>query len=85
MDWLESNPGLTRRQWLAGTAALGIASTLPALSAWAQSPEAWPNVTRLIASYVDARKVANMVVTLGTGCAAEGAGQEGQCRWTCTK
>jgi len=67
MDLRESNLGLTRRQWLAGSAALGAASALPA---WARTPEAWPNVTRLIASYVDARKVANMVVTLGIGEAA---------------
>src|SRR3990170_6343325 len=55
---------LTRRQWLGGAAALGASAALPA---WAQSPEAWPNVTRLISSYVDARKVANMVVALGFG------------------
>ena len=67
MDLLDSNPGLTRRQWLGGAAALGAASALPALPAWAQAPEAWPNVSRLIASYVDARKVANMVATLGFG------------------
>ena len=61
------NPGPTRRQWLGGAAALGAVGALPAVPAWAQAVEAWPNVTRLIASYVDARKVANMVVTLGFG------------------
>ena len=64
METLDRNFALTRRQWLGGAAALGTAAALPA---WAQGPEAWPNVTRLIASYVDARKVANMVVTLGIG------------------
>ena len=56
--------GLTRRQWLGGAAALTAAGALPA---WAQAPSAWPNVTRLVQSYVDARKVANMVATLGFG------------------
>src|SRR5690606_2391009 len=64
LDWKQ---GLTRRQWLGGAAALGARAALPAVPAWAQAPAAWPNVTRLIASYVDARKVANMVVTLGFG------------------
>ncbi len=70
MDLLELRSGVTRRQWLAGAAALGTASVVPALPAWAQAPAAWPNVTRLISSYVDARKVANMVVSLGFGQAA---------------
>jgi CubicO group peptidase (beta-lactamase class C family) len=61
------NTGLTRRQWLGGTAALGAGAALPALSAWAREPDAWPNVTRLIASYVDSRKVSGMVATLGLG------------------
>jgi CubicO group peptidase (beta-lactamase class C family) len=64
MEWLEADSGLTRRQWIGGAAALGAAAALPA---WAQSAEAWPNVTRLISSYVDSRKVANMVVALGFG------------------
>jgi CubicO group peptidase (beta-lactamase class C family) len=67
MDVRESNPGLTRRQWLAGSAMLGAASTLPALPAWAQPAEPWPSVGRLVTSYVDARKVANMVAALGRG------------------
>jgi len=58
------NASLTRRQWLGGAAALGAAAALPA---WAQSPAGWPGVTRLISSYVDSRKVANMVVALGFG------------------
>jgi CubicO group peptidase (beta-lactamase class C family) len=67
MDMLESNPGLTRRQWLAGTAVLGAAGTLPPLPAWARAPTAWPAVSRLVSSYVDARKVANMVAAVGQG------------------
>jgi CubicO group peptidase (beta-lactamase class C family) len=63
----ELNPRLTRRQWLGGAAACGAAAAVPTLPAAAQGPEAWPHVTRLIASYVDARKVANMVVSLGFG------------------
>lgn len=63
----ETNPGLTRRQWLAGTAALGAASALPAFPAWAQPAEAWPAVGRLVTSYVEARKVANMVAAVGHG------------------
>jgi CubicO group peptidase (beta-lactamase class C family) len=64
MEWLDWDGALTRRRWLGGAAALGAVAALPA---WAQSPEAWPNVTRLIRGYVDARKVANMVVALGFG------------------
>ena len=64
MKPLEWNAGLTRRQWLGGAAAAGACAALPA---WAQSPEAWPSVKRLIDGYVDARKVANMVVALGFG------------------
>jgi CubicO group peptidase (beta-lactamase class C family) len=64
MEWLDWDGGLTRRQWLGGAAALGAGAALPA---WAQSPEAWPNVTELISGYVDSRKVANMVVALGFG------------------
>jgi CubicO group peptidase (beta-lactamase class C family) len=64
MELLEARTGLTRREWLGGAALLGAAAAVPA---WAQSPEAWPSVARLIESYVDARKVANMVVTLGFG------------------
>ena len=67
MDLRESNPGLTRRQWLAGTAAIGAASALPALPAWAQEAEGWPGVARLVSSYVEARKVANMVAAVGRG------------------
>ena len=64
MEMLDWNGGLTRRQWLGGAAAAGAVAALPA---WAQSPEAWPNVTGLISRYVDSRKVANMVVALGFG------------------
>jgi CubicO group peptidase (beta-lactamase class C family) len=60
----EGNAGFTRRQWLGGAAALTASATLPA---FAQSSESWGNVARLVASYVDSRKVANMVVTLGFG------------------
>lgn len=60
----QSALGLTRRQWLGGAAALGASAALPA---WAQQPQAWPNITRLISSYVATGKVANMVVALGIG------------------
>ncbi|HEY6817624.1 MAG TPA: serine hydrolase domain-containing protein [Croceibacterium sp.] len=70
MDLHALNSRLTRRQWLGGAAAFGAAASLPVLPAWAQAPAAWSNVTRLISSYVDARKVANMVVALGIGQAA---------------
>ncbi len=63
----DARAGLTRRQWLGGAAALGAGALLPAIPSLAQEPEAWANVTRLISSYVDARKVANMVVSLGFG------------------
>ena len=58
---------LSRRQWLGGALALGAGAALPALPLRAQQPAAWANVARLIASYVDSRKVANMVVALGFG------------------
>ena len=58
---------LSRRQWLGGALALGAGAALPALPLRAQQPAAWANVVRLIASYVDSRKVANMVVALGFG------------------
>jgi CubicO group peptidase (beta-lactamase class C family) len=64
LDW---NPALNRRQWLGGAALLGAGSALPAFPAIAQAPSTWPAVTKLIRSYVDSRKVANMVVTLGFG------------------
>ncbi len=64
MEFDVANAGLTRRQWLGGAAALGAAAALPA---WAQSHAAWPSVTRLISNYVDSRKVANVVVSLGFG------------------
>jgi CubicO group peptidase (beta-lactamase class C family) len=63
-DW---NAMLTRRQWIGGAAALGAGAALGGLPALAQAPRQWPNVERLIAGYVDARRVANMVVTLGFG------------------
>jgi len=58
---------LTRRQWLGGAAALGASAALPAFPARTQPYPEWSNVSRLIQSYVDSRKVANMVVTLGFG------------------
>jgi CubicO group peptidase (beta-lactamase class C family) len=64
MEVLHRNQGVTRRQWLGGALALGASSALPA---WARSAEAWPSVTRLIQSYVDARKVSGMAAALGVG------------------
>ena len=64
MDMQQANLAVTRRQWIGGAAALAVGAAVPA---WAQAPDAWPNVTRLIARYVENRKVANMVVTLGFG------------------
>ncbi len=61
------NHPLDRRRWLGGALALGAGAALPAFPSFAQQPARWPNVARLIASYVDSRKVANMVVTLGFG------------------
>src|SRR5687768_13296512 len=58
--------GLTRREWLGGAAATGAALALPFPAAAQPFPE-WTNVRRLIASYVDSRKVANMVAALGFG------------------
>ena len=46
---------------------LGAGAVLPVLPARAQPYPEWTNVTRLIKDYVDSRKVANMVVTLGFG------------------
>ena len=63
----ESKLHLTRRQWLGGAAALGAGAALFELPLQAQGPEAWPNVARLIASYVDSRKVSGMVAALGRG------------------
>jgi CubicO group peptidase (beta-lactamase class C family) len=63
LDW---NLRLSRRQWLGGAALLGAGAALPA---FARGTAGWPNVTALINSYVDARKVANMVVALGFGSA----------------
>ena len=59
---------ITRRQMLEGAAAFGAASSLGGI-AFAQEPARWPAVTRLISRYVEQRKVANMVVTLGVGAA----------------
>jgi CubicO group peptidase (beta-lactamase class C family) len=57
---------LTRRQWLGGAALAGAALGWPRL-ALAQNAAAWPHVEELIQSYVDGRKVANMVAPLGWG------------------
>jgi CubicO group peptidase (beta-lactamase class C family) len=64
LDW---NAMLTRRQWIGGAAALGAGAALGGVPALAQAGGQWPNVERLIAGYVDTRKVANMVATLGFG------------------
>ena len=59
---------LTRRQWLGGAAMAGAGAALgwPQL-ALAQDAAAWPHVEELIQSYVNGRKVANMVAPLGFG------------------
>jgi CubicO group peptidase (beta-lactamase class C family) len=62
---LERTIALTRRQWLGGAAALGASAAVPAVPAWAQANPEWDHVSRLIRSYVDSRKVANMVAALG--------------------
>ncbi len=59
----------SRRQWLGGAAALGAGAVF-GVPAMAQDASKWPNVNRLISSYVDERKVANMVACLGFGQAA---------------
>jgi CubicO group peptidase (beta-lactamase class C family) len=64
---LERTVSLTRRQWLGGAAALGASAALPAIPAWAQANPEWDNVSRLIRSYVESRKVANMVAAMGFG------------------
>ena len=61
------NAHLSRRQWLGGAAAAGAVTAFGTVPAWAQAGFAWPNVTKLADSYVDARKVANMVAALGFG------------------
>ena len=61
------NAHLSRREWLGGAAATGAVTALGNVPAWAQSGFAWPNVTKLADSYVNARKVANMVAALGFG------------------
>ncbi|MGX7895812.1 serine hydrolase domain-containing protein [Tsuneonella sp. HG222] len=59
----------SRRQWLGGAAALGAGAAF-GVPAMAQDAARWTNLNRLIASYVDGRKVANMVAVLGFGQAA---------------
>jgi CubicO group peptidase (beta-lactamase class C family) len=61
---LAENLSFTRRQWLAGSVALGALAEMPA---WAQSPPDWPSVSNLIARYTSAGRVANMVAALGIG------------------
>ena len=66
----EESARLTRRQWLGGAAALGAGTALGELPLLAQSSPGWTAVRRLLASYVDSRKVANMVAALGSGTGA---------------
>jgi CubicO group peptidase (beta-lactamase class C family) len=61
------SPILNRRQWLAGATAAGAATAFGSFPAAAQAGFAWPSVGKLEDSYVDARKVANMVAALGFG------------------
>ncbi|HWK40295.1 MAG TPA: serine hydrolase domain-containing protein [Croceibacterium sp.] len=60
----------TRRQWLAGSVALGAGAALGEIPAWAQSASSWPSVRNLVARYTSGGKVANMVASLGVGDAA---------------
>lgn len=70
MELRDANFVFTRRQWLGGAAALGAGAALGELPLLAQTAPGWPAVRRLLASYVDSRKVANMVATLGSGTGA---------------
>nr|WP_166174995.1 serine hydrolase domain-containing protein [Altererythrobacter segetis] len=61
------DPRLTRRQLLGGAAAAGAVTAFGAVPALAQTGFGWPNVTRLIESYVNDRKVSGMVAALAFG------------------
>ena len=67
MASLATNSGFTRREWIGGAVALGAGAALPWKAALAQHQGQWPNLTRLISSYVEPRKVANMVAAVGFG------------------
>jgi CubicO group peptidase (beta-lactamase class C family) len=57
----------TRRQYIAGTAALGAGIALGELPLMAQPAAGWSGVRQLVSRYVEGGKVANMVATLGFG------------------
>ena len=62
---------LSRRSLLRAAAILGAGAALGApLRVLAREAEQWPAVTRLLESYVQDRRVANMVAVLGRGQAA---------------
>jgi CubicO group peptidase (beta-lactamase class C family) len=66
-----AEPELSRRSLLRSGALLGAGATLAGLpfvrDAFAQGTDHWPSVAKLANEYVDARKVANVVATLGWG------------------
>jgi CubicO group peptidase (beta-lactamase class C family) len=57
----------TRRQYIAGTAALGAGIALGELPLMAQPAAGWSGVRQLVSRYVEGGRVANMVATLGFG------------------
>ncbi|MFA9201116.1 MAG: serine hydrolase domain-containing protein [Cypionkella sp.] len=62
-------PQMSRRSLLRAGAWLGAGAALGGLPRFARAQDAakWPNVARLIESYVGPRKVANVVAALGWG------------------
>lgn len=65
MKPFDLSAGITRRQWLAGAAALGAGAAFEFPLMAQPAPVSWPSVTRLISRYVGGNKVANMVAALG--------------------
>jgi CubicO group peptidase (beta-lactamase class C family) len=64
---LDRQPHLSRRQWLGGAAAASALTAFGGFPALAQNGLSWPNVTKLVDSYVNSRKVSGMVAALGFG------------------
>ncbi|ANY20342.1 Esterase EstB [Tsuneonella dongtanensis] len=67
-----ATPQMSRRSLLRSSALLGAGATMAGwpLRALAQGTTAWPAVEAMVKSYIDSRKVASMVATLGWGQAA---------------